>query len=115
MPDEKYEDDFDGNIAKMMDLIAQKPKSSFSCQEVSCGSVSTWLPNFRFTKLAGSARGRNFLKLSSHCAMMAWAGTGTTVKKAKPSATWADYCAITRGLPVFPHKLCARNISKTPS
>jgi hypothetical protein len=33
------------------------------------------------------------------CAMMAWAGTRTTVKKAKLSATWADYCAKTGGLP----------------
>jgi hypothetical protein len=32
-------------------------------------------------KLAGLARGGNFSKLSSHCAMMAWAGTRTTVKE----------------------------------
>jgi len=30
-----------------MDLIAQKLESSFSCQEVGCGWMSTWSPDHK--------------------------------------------------------------------
>jgi hypothetical protein len=34
-------------IANAMDLIAQKLESSFSCQEVGCGWMSTWSPDHK--------------------------------------------------------------------